>query len=301
MAIIFFVFIGVNIPLTLAVPLIVPIILFAFAVVVLKLLVLLGIFSYFRMNSRITLYLSLFLFQIDEDAFILLSLGFANNVFSQQQYVMLISTVVISLLLTPILINKKEVIFRSIRDFMKKNLYPVYVFIRQRLDADFSPIDVLNIRDHVVICGYGRIGSHIGKALMYANIPFIAIDFNFHILNKARKEGVNIIYGDATDIDILDYAEVEHAVAIVSALPDKYSQETIALHAKKLNPNIVLITRIHEHAATKRMRDLGADVVVEPELEASLSIIKKIFFLKKLSQEDIVRKLRHFKLEQGIG
>ncbi len=301
MAIIFFVYIGINIPLILSLHLFLPIIAFTLVVVVIKFLILMGIFANFKMNSRITFYLSLFLFQIDEDAFILLSLGYANNMFSQNQYVMLISAVVLSLILTPILINRKEEMFKAIRIFMKKHMYFLYVFIHQRLDADFTPIDIINVRDHVVICGYGRVGSQVGKALSYANIPFVAIDFNFHTLNKARKEGVNIIYGDATDIDILDYAETEHAVAIVSAVPDKYSQETIALHAKKLNPNIVLITRIHEHSANKRMRDLGADVIVEPELEASLSIIKKLFFIKKLSQDEILRKLRHFKLEQGIG
>ncbi len=301
MAIIFFVYIGVNVGIPQVLPHLLPIVLFSTLVLTIKFLILISIFAYFRMNSRITFYLSLFLFQIDEDAFILLSLGYLNKMFSLDQYVMLTSTVIISLLLTPALINKKESMFKKVREFMKKNLHPLYIFVRQRLDADFSPIDVINIKDHVVICGYGRIGTHIGRALHYANIPFIAIDYNFQILNKARKEGVQMIYGDATDIDILDYAEVDNALVLISAVPDKSSQETIILNAKRLNPRIVVISRIHHHSYSKRMKDLGADIVVEPELEASLSIIKKIYFLKKLPQEEIVRKLRHFKMEQGIG
>jgi CPA2 family monovalent cation:H+ antiporter-2 len=299
-AMIFFVLIGTRIPLESTLAIVPHILAYSFVILLIKFIIILAVFLYFRFNSRIIFFLAILLFQIDEDAFILFSLAFANKAFSYQQYIALISTTALSLLLSPFLISGKERIYFGLRKLCTKYFPSLELFIRHRLDTDPTVLDSLDLRDHIIICGYGRLGSHIGKALMNANIPFVAVDYNFHALQKAKKEGVNIIYGDSTDMDILDYAEIEHAVALISVVPDRYSQEAIILNAKKLNPKIVIISRIHRHDHQQRMKDLGADVVIEPELEASLSIIKQVFYLKGLSQEEKLKHLRHFRLEQGI-
>lgn len=136
---------------------------------------------------------------------------------------------------------------------------------------------------------------------MMADMPFIAIDYNFQIVEHAKREGVNIIYGDPSDIDILDYAEAEKAIMIIVALPEKYAQEEIILNAKKLNPKIYIISRVHRERDQKRMKDLGVHVIVQPEFEASLSIIRKIYMLHKLSKEDIIGKIRRLKIEHGLA
>src|SRR5206468_2572609 len=138
------------------------------------------IFFFFKFNSRITFYLSILLFQIDEDAFILFSLAFAHKLFNYDQYLLLVSTTALSLLLTPLLIAHKEKIYFATRSFMKKYLPALELFIRHRMDADPTTLDAMNIKNHIIICGYGRVGAHIGKALMNAGIPFVAIDYNFH-------------------------------------------------------------------------------------------------------------------------
>lgn len=301
MAIIFFVYIGTHINIADAAPIALSIFSFSFFVLLIKFFIVLGIFFYFKFNSRITFFISILLFQIDEDAFILLSIAYANKLFTFQQYVMLISTTMISLVLTPFLISHREKIYLGIRAFSKKYVPAFELFIRHRLDSDPTAIDELHIKNHVIICGYGRVGQHIGRALMNADIPFVVVDFNFSNIQKARKEGINAIYGDSTDRDILDYAEIENAFVLISVVPDKFSQEAIILNAKKMNPKITVISRIHVHTHQQRMKDLGADVVVEPELEASLSIIKRIFHLKNMSPDDRLKHLRHFRLEQGMG
>lgn len=298
LAIIFFVFIGTNINLGLMMPFLPKIILFAVVIILIKALVIFFIFIAFRLNSRISFFLSLYLFQIDEDAFILISLAYINKIFNQSAYLFVITTVLLSLAITPVLIDNKEKIYFFIKDLIKKYLPFVYKFIKYRIDFNQSPIDVLDIKDHVIICGYGRVGSYIGRALLLANVPFVAIDYNFHVVERAKKEGISIIYGDPADIDILDYAEIEQANVLVLAVPDRFSQESIILNAKKLNRDIVVISRVHTKTDHKRIKDLGADVIVQPELEASLSIIRKIFFLKKIPKDELVKKLRYFRVEQ---
>ena len=212
-----------------------------------------------------------------------------------------ISTVLVSLLFTPALIAKKEKLYKTFWHFVARFLPFVHTYVTKRIDRDKSTIDALDITNHIILCGYGRIGSHVGRALLLADIPFVAIDYNFATVEKAKKLGVNIIYGDPSDIDILDYAEAEHASAIVLALPDRFAQESIVMNAKRLNKDIVVMTRVHHIIDHKRMKDLGVNVVIQPEFEASLSIIKKIMLLKRIHREDIVKHIAYFKKEhEGI-
>jgi len=301
LAIIFFIYIGTNVKVELIFPLLPKIILFTLAIVVLKSLVIFVIFSLFKFQSRLSFYLSLFLFQIDEDAFILMSLALMNGMFKQQEYLFIITAVLISLVITPIFINNKEKIFLNLRKFLRRYLPFLDRYISLTIDSRQTTIDVLGIKDHVIICGYGRIGSYIGRALMMVNIPFLAIDYNFHTVEKAKKQGINIIYGDPTDSNILDYAEIEAAKALVLALPDRFSQEAIILSAKSANPDLTIISRVHKRQDHRRMHDLGVNVVIQPEFEASFSIIKKLFLLHRIPREEIVKHVQYFKrVEEGI-
>lgn len=300
MAIIFFVYIGTHVKMPEVVFMIPKILLFALFLIIIKAAVLLVTFLYFRFSSRMAFYLAVFLFQASENAFILLSLAFTNKIFTSEEYLFVITSVLLSLMLTPVLVNKKDALYNIIRSFFKKYMPAVELFIKHKIDFDQSPLQAYQVRNHLVICGYGRIGSQIGKALSLANIPYIAIDYNFYIVEKAKKEGVNIIYGDPADYDVLDFAEVEYAQALVMAVPTKFDQEQIVLNARKLNPKIMLIGRVHSDADKQRMKSLGVHSIVSPELEASLSIIKKIFLMKRMRKEDIIRRIRHIKLVQGI-
>lgn len=298
LSIIFFIYIGTNIKIGMVAFLLPKIIVFALLIMGAKALIILFIFLFMRFHSKLSLYLSLFLFQVDEDAFILMSVAYVNKMFSQEEYLFIITAVMLSLLCTPFLIGSKEKIYRFMRSFINTYLPPLHTYIKHHIDRDQSHIEALEIKNHVILCGYGRIGSYVGRALMLSNIPFIAIDYNFPTVEKAKREGINIIYGDPTDIDILDYAEAEHAVAIVTALPDRFSQETIILHARKLNRDILIISRAHRKKDQKRMKDMGVKVVIQPEFEASLSIIRKLLLLKRMPKDEIVKKLHYFKLEQ---
>ncbi len=301
LSIIFFIYIGMNINLGVLFPSLFPMLLFAIIVMVVKAFTIFFVFTSFRFHSKLSTYLSLYLFQIDEDAFILMSVAYANKLFSQEQYMFVISTVLISLLFTPTLIAKKEKVYKAFWHLVARLLPFIHTYVTKRIDRDKSTIDTLDIKNHIILCGYGRIGSHVGRALLLADIPFVAIDYNFATVERAKKLGVNIIYGDPSDIDILDYAEAESAVAIVLALPDRFAQESIVMHAKKLNKDIVVMSRVHRILDHKRMKDLGVHVVIQPEFEASLSIIKKIMMLKHIHRDDIIKHIAYFKKEhEGI-
>ncbi len=297
LSVIFFIYIGMNVNLGVLFPLLVPMLFFVTIVMLGKAMIIFSIFTSFKFHSKLSTYLSLYLFQIDEDAFILMSVAYVNKLFTQEQYMFVISSVLVSLLVTPTLIAKKEQVYKKFWHLVSRFLPVVHTYVTKRIDRDKSPIDSLDIKNHIILCGFGRIGSHVGRALLLAEIPFVAIDYNFQTVEKAKKLGVNIIYGDPSDIDMLDYAECESATAIVLALPDRFAQESIVMNAKKLNKNIVVMSRVHRLVDHKRMKDLGVHVIIQPEFEASLSIIKKLMMLKRISKDDILKHIAYFKKE----
>ena len=300
MAVVFFVFLGLSLELGFVINNIFPIIFFVILVVLIKMAVVLGIYLFFKFHSRTSFSLAIFLFQIGEDAFILIFQGLSAGVMSQETYNFALSVVLITLLLTPVFIAQKDNTYRLLRVFIKKYLHFLEQYIVFKLDRETPNIDILPLKNHVIICGYGRIGSYIGRALTLANVPFIAVDYNFHTVEKAKQEGINVIYGDPTEIDVLDYAECDSASVLISAVPESFSQEMIILNAKKLNPGLVIFTRVHHESEQKRMKDLGVDVVIQPEFEASLSIIRRVLLWKGLDKGEIARKIKRLKIEHGI-
>lgn len=301
LAVIFFVYIGTNIKLGEVLGLLPSILVFTLAVVFLKAIIILAVFLWLRFHTRTSFNLALYLSQIDEDAFILMSAALANRVISQTEYLFVISGVLITLMTTPFLIRNKDLIYKRLRMFIKKALPFLENYISYRLDSNQSPLDQLQIKNHIVICGYGRVGSYIGRSLLMANIPFIAIDYNLYTVEKAKKQGINIIYGDPSDIDILDYAQVDEASVMILTVPEITIQEAIILSAKKLNRDVFFISRVLREKDQLRMKDLGVNIVIQPEFEASLSIIKKIYVWHKLEKVDILNKIRRLKIEHGIA
>ncbi len=106
------------------------------------------------------------------------------------------------------------------------------------------PLKVENIevlpRGRYIICGYGRMGQALGKALERANLPFSYIDLKS---NQYKKDKQSALFGDKQDYKLLEEAGVKEAVAIVAATKDDLINLTILLTAKKLNPNIYTIAR----------------------------------------------------------
>jgi len=294
---VFFIFLGFFVDPFIVTHQLPKIILFLIIVYLVKIFIVLLIFLRFRFHPRTAFSLALMLCGIGEDAFFFLYQGFSQKIIDLSSYNFALIIVLVSFVLTPIVINQREKIYLHLRSLLKKYLPFLDSYLTHNFERDIPNINVLPLKNHVILCGYGRVGGLVGRALMLANIPFIAIDYNFHVVERARRSGVNIIYGDPTQIDVLDYAQCESASTLIVALPDQYSRETVIFNAKRLNPNILIIARVHHDNDRLRIKDLGVHVVVQPEFEASLSIIKSIFYAHGLNKEEIRQKIKQLRGE----
>lgn len=298
--VLFFVYLGITANIGSIVGNLPAILAFVFLLTIIKFLVIFVIFTKLKFHTRSSFSIGVLLTQVGEFAFVLLTQALDARLLTQDTYHFAIATTLFTIAISPLLIQKRSKLYVGIKGFIKRRLPDVDAYLTANIDRDISPIDVLELKDHVVLCGYGSVGKYIGRALMLSKIPYIAIDYNYHSVEFARRAGVDIIYGDCTDIDILDYAQVDTASVLICAVPSKQAQEMILLNSKTLNRKVLLLTRVNDEDQQQRMKDLGAEVVVQPEFEASLAIIRKTFLSLNIPKDEIAGKIKRLKIEHGM-
>ncbi len=159
----------------------------------------------------------------------------------------------------------------------------------------------LPYRDHIVLCGYGRVGKYIGRALEMAEIPFVVVDYNNATIAALKIKGIPVVYGDPADKGVLDWAQVDYAKAIIIAIPDRHTQELVIAHAQTLNRRIKIICRTHHEEDQKYLKSLGVDAVIQPEFEAALSIVERLLPSFGVADADVAGKISRLKIEHGVG
>lgn len=299
-AILFFVFLGFQMHLSTVIFQMPLILLFTILLLTIKFIIVFVIFLRLRFHSRTAFAAGLMLSQVGEFAFIILHQNFDNKWILYNSYTVALTIVLLTIAVTPILYDSRDKLYLKLSRFIKKHNSSLFNFLTLR-DREPAHMHALEISNHVIVCGMGRVGRYIGRALTLVGIPYVAIDYNYHTVDSVRKQGITMIYGDPTDIDVLDYAQTERAAALISTLPDKFSQETVILHAKRLNSRIKIFARVHEEGHQRRMKDLGAHIVVQPEFEAALAIIRKVLVNFNVPQDQIIGKIKRLKLEHGMS
>lgn len=123
---------------------------------------------------------------------------------------------------------------------------------------------IKTLKEHYIICGYGRMARQVAYEFEAEGINFLVIDFESHRVEEARQRGYIAIEGDATLDDILHRAKIEEAICLVSALPSDAENLYTVLSAKTLNPDIRTIARASNEEAVKKLQRAGADEVISP-------------------------------------
>ncbi|MDX1409166.1 MAG: NAD-binding protein, partial [Saprospiraceae bacterium] len=123
------------------------------------------------------------------------------------------------------------------------------------------------LKDHVIICGYGRHGKEIVDHFMIHSTPCVVIENEHGLIEQVQNSEQKVLYieGDATHDDTLREAGVEQARALITALPDDADNVLITLSARQLNPDINIISRASDPSTEQKMLRAGANHVVLPE------------------------------------
>jgi voltage-gated potassium channel len=148
--------------------------------------------------------------------------------------------------------------------------------INRALDARRMTKGIDTLQQHVIICGFGRIGQILAKKMLESEQPFVVIDNDGDRLARAEALGYLVRIGNATDETVLQSAGISRAKVLATALPDDASNVFITLTARGLNPNLVIIARGEFPTTEKKLRLAGADHVVLPATIGALRMAHMI-------------------------
>ena len=130
------------------------------------------------------------------------------------------------------------------------------------------------LQQHVVLCGFGRVGSSLGKALDAFGLSYVVIDRNPDIIRRLQVRHTACLYGDASHRELLVKAGAADASLIIVALPEIEPAALTVGRIRDLNPKVPILARAHGLAEAERLGALGATEVIQPEVEASATLIR---------------------------
>lgn len=145
---------------------------------------------------------------------------------------------------------------------------------RDVLEAAPWPPERDPLTQHVILCGFGRVGSAIGKSLEAFNLPYVAIDQDPDVIRRLQVRGIACLYGDASHRELLTKARAEDASLIIVALPDIEPALLVVNRIRAFNQKVPILSRAHKQVDADRLMTAGSTEVIQPEVEASATLIR---------------------------
>jgi CPA2 family monovalent cation:H+ antiporter-2 len=222
----------------------------------------------FKYRSRVSFYIAMGMMQTGEFSFVLARIGLDQELISATLYNVILASSLISILLTPLFYNLAPAVYRRLQHSK------IFQKVFPDPETDFSGIEENTLCDHVIICGYGRVGGQVGRALKQMQIPYLVIEYDHTAISKLRAEGIPYIYGDAASQLVLEYANAAQARMAVLALPDTMTNQQVIHGLQKYNDKLLIISRAHNYWEKRKLYEMGVTEVIQPEEEAGLQMVR---------------------------
>ncbi len=228
-----------------------------------------------RYPARTVILSGMTLFQVGEFAFVLSATGLAYGLLSDSTYQYFLSVSILTMAATPFIMKYEEYISDRILRFTIPRT------VRHRLDriSEFKSTEVSeenDIKDHLIIIGYGINGKNVAKAARNASIPYSILEVDPQIIAEARREEQPIHFGDATEDLTLANQNVHLARVIVIAISDQEATRKIIKNIRLYTETAYVIVRTRYVKEIEHIIQLGADEVIPEEFETSIEIFTKV-------------------------
>lgn len=135
---------------------------------------------------------------------------------------------------------------------------------RRRWRIKRTQIMIDHLRNHVIVCGYGRLGREVAVNLHDSGIPFVVVELNESVAELVEQKGYFVCRGDASEEDTLQRAGITHARALVASCEHDAANVFIVVTARALSPDVQIISGAQRADTEPKLRRAGADRVVAP-------------------------------------
>ena len=213
-----------------------------------------GIVRTFGYSNGKALTIAASLAQIGEFSFILAALGTQLGILPSEGRDLILAGAIISIFLNPF----------------------IFSLIARGAEAaaeDEEPPQPAAAKGHVIVVGYGRVGSLIASELKSRGKAFIVIEDQPDMVRKAEADGMEVLNGNALDPRVLRAAGVDQAIKLLIAIPEGFEAGAIFDRARELNPAIRVIARAHSDAEVEHLERLGVPNIVMGEREIAARML----------------------------
>jgi CPA2 family monovalent cation:H+ antiporter-2 len=210
--------------------------------------------------------------QVGEFSFILAGLGRSLGLLSRDAQSLILAAAIISIAINSLLLDATAPLGR----WLSRRRRFVAMIERSRLDVaeTRSSNTIAAFRGHVVIVGFGRVGSTIGEALGREAIPYVVVERSRELVESLRARGMQVLFGDASRPGILEHAHLEHASVLVIAAPGAFQTREVLERARRLNPSVDTVVRTHSEAELRYLEQAGVGLAVMGERELAIGMAR---------------------------
>ncbi len=216
-----------------------------------------------------------------EFGFALLTLLLRRELLDPDVVQPLLAAIVLSMVLSPLLIRHNRRITRALLG----ESGPPHSAAMRETEATLAVAE----RDHVVICGFGRVGQNIARVLEQTGFEYIALDLDAYRIRVGRQAGDPVIYGDAGEIKMLENVGVAHASCVVITFANPDVALRILRGVRQLRADVPILVRTQDDSKLELLQAAGATEVVPETFEASLMLLSHLLLLLKLPVPRVIR------------
>jgi monovalent cation:H+ antiporter-2, CPA2 family len=195
----------------------------------------------------------------------------------------LLVAIVLSMVASPLILNNNKRVAR----FLLREHAPAPT-ASEREEAATGQIAS---REHVILCGFGRVGQNVARVLESQSFEYIALDLDPARIRAARHAGDPVLYGDSADEEMLVKAGVETASVVVISFSDPATSVGILHSVRRLRPQVPVLVRTQDDARLKELKSAGATDVVPETFEASLMLVSHVLMLLHVPVPRVLRML----------
>ncbi len=219
--------------------------------------------------------------QMGEFGFVLIALASQVEILPETTASILLGTGVLSMAITPYMISHART-------------WALWLSREKQLDT--NTLEQLpnntTLSDHVIICGFGRIGQTVSRFLKQESIDFVAIDIDPLRTTKAREAGENVLFGSSRQAELLHAAHLSKAKLVVIAFGEDKQSLDVIQKVRSLAPDVPILVRTRNDDQLDELHAAGANEVVPESLEGSLMLVSQVLSLTGVPFSRIVRRVQ---------
>jgi CPA2 family monovalent cation:H+ antiporter-2 len=276
----FFVSVGMLLDLRLLLGQLPLVLLLLATLLVVKTLVVLLIVERFVPNRRKALRTGIVLAMGGEFGFALLTLLLKGDMLEPALVQALLTTVALSMLVGPLLVRYNA----RIADLLlrRRSAGPSEVVLETAATRELAK------REHVIVCGFGRVGQNLARVLEQRGFEYIALDLDPFRVRDARQAGDPVVYGDASDPEVLRALGLEQASVVVVSFDGPDVALRIVRAVRRLRTEVPILVRTEDDSRLEALQEAGATEVVPEIFETSLSLVSHVLLFLDVPPREVL-------------